>query len=126
MITEELATVRVTADEWPPDCSSPLGRDLRADCRRQFVRLSRSEMAYPMEPILEDISPEVATIDVATVLLAGELDQVDSSERHETKVLAYLPNAEFKIIKASGHLIPIDEPVQLAKDIASFTARLAG
>ena len=83
-------------------------------------------MAFPMKSILEDISSEVAKINVPTVLLAGELDQVDSLERHKTEVLAYLPNAEFKIIKGSGHLIPIDEPVQLAKEITSFTTRLAG
>jgi hypothetical protein len=45
-------------------------------------------MAYPMESILEDISAEVANINVPTVLLAGELDQVDSIERHKTEVLA--------------------------------------
>src|SRR5580704_10491597 len=39
-------------------------------------------MAYPMESILEDISAEVANIKVPTVLLAGELDLVDSIERH--------------------------------------------
>lgn len=77
-----------------------------------------------MESILEDISPDVVKINIPTVLLAGELDQVDSIERHQTEVLAYLPNAEFTIIKGSGHLI--DEPVQLAKEIASFTTRLAG
>jgi 3-oxoadipate enol-lactonase len=77
-------------------------------------------MAYPMESILEDISAEVANINIPTVLLAGELDQVDSIERHKTEVLAYLPSAEFKIIKGSGHLIPIDEPHELAKEIASF------
>jgi 3-oxoadipate enol-lactonase len=81
-------------------------------------------MAYPMQSILEDIPPEVAKINVPMVLLAGELDQVDSIERHETEVLAYLPNAEFKIIKGSGHLIPIDEPLQLAKEIASFARKL--
>jgi pimeloyl-ACP methyl ester carboxylesterase len=81
-------------------------------------------MAYPMESILEDISAEVANINVPTVLLAGELDQVDSIERHKTEVLAYLPNAEFKIIKGSGHLIPIDEPHELAKEIASFMGGL--
>ena len=48
-------------------------------------------MAYPTESILEDISPEVAKINVPTVLLAGELDQVDSIERHKTEVLAYMP-----------------------------------
>jgi pimeloyl-ACP methyl ester carboxylesterase len=52
-------------------------------------------MAYPLESILEDISSEVAKINVPTVLLAGELDQVDSIERHKTEVLAYIPNAEF-------------------------------
>src|ERR1700732_5013049 len=35
-------------------------------------------MAYPIESILEDISAEVANINVSTVLLAGELDLVDS------------------------------------------------
>ena len=81
-------------------------------------------MAYPMESILEDISAEVANIDVPTMLLAGELDQVDSIDRHKAEVLAYLPNAEFKIIKGSGHLIPIDEPHELAKEIASFMGGL--
>jgi pimeloyl-ACP methyl ester carboxylesterase len=81
-------------------------------------------MAFPMKSILEDISSEVAKINVPTVLLAGELDQVDSIERHKTEVLAYLPKAEFKIIKGSGHLIPIDEPLQLAKEIDSFVGTL--
>jgi pimeloyl-ACP methyl ester carboxylesterase len=81
-------------------------------------------MAFPMKSILEDISSEVAKINVPTVLLAGELDQVDSIERHKTEVLAYLPKTELKIIKGSGHLIPIDEPVQLAKEIAGFVETL--
>jgi pimeloyl-ACP methyl ester carboxylesterase len=75
-----------------------------------------------MESILEDISAEVANINVPTVLLAGELDQVDSIERHKTEVLAYLPNAEFKIIKGSGHLIPIDEPHELPKRLPALWA----
>ena len=82
-------------------------------------------MAYPMESIFEDISPEVTKINVPTVLLAGELDHVDSIERHKSEVLAHLPNAQLKIIKGSGHLIPIDEPLQLAKEIANFMGELA-
>ena len=81
-------------------------------------------MAFPMKSMLEDISSEVAKINVPTVLIAGELDQVDSIERHKTEVLAYIPKAEFKIINGSGHLIPIDEPTQLAKEIARFVGRL--
>jgi 3-oxoadipate enol-lactonase len=58
--------------------------------------------------------------------VACELDQVASIERHKPKVLPYLQNPEFKVIKGSGHLIPIDEPIQLAKEIASFATRLMG
>jgi hypothetical protein len=35
-----------------------------------------------------------------------------------------MPSAEFKIIKGSGHLLPIDEPHELAKEIASFMGGL--
>jgi pimeloyl-ACP methyl ester carboxylesterase len=44
--------------------------------------------------------------------------------RRCTGLRAYLPNAEFKIIKGSCHLIPIDEPHELAKEIASFMGGL--
>jgi pimeloyl-ACP methyl ester carboxylesterase len=81
-------------------------------------------MAYPMESILEDISPEVAKINVPTVLLAGELDQVDSIERHKPEVLTHIPNARFEIIKGSGHFIPIYEPEQLARRISAFVNSL--
>src|SRR5277367_6498246 len=42
-----------------------------------------ASMAYPMESLLENISAEVVNINAPTVLLAGELDQVDSIERHK-------------------------------------------
>jgi len=77
-------------------------------------------LAYPMASILEDISAEVSKISVPTLVLAGELDQLDSIEQHKREVVARIPNAQFEIIKGSGHLIPIDEPVQLAERIAVF------
>ena len=80
-------------------------------------------LAYPTSSILDDISAEVGRIDVPTLVLAGDLDQLDSVEQHKREVVSRIPNAEFAIIKGSGHLIPIDEPIQLAKQIASFVAR---
>ena len=118
-VLKAIGSGRLTARTPSPEILEQIVEDSLSGSRE-------ATMAYPMESILEDISAEVANINVPTVLLAGELDQVDSIERHKTEVLAYLPNAEFKIIKGSGHLIPIDEPVQLAKEIASFTMRLAG
>jgi len=118
-VLKTIGSGRLTARPPSPEVLERIVEDSMSGSRE-------ATMAYPMESILEDVSPEVASISVPTVLLAGEFDQVDSIERHKTEVLAYLPNAEFKIIKGSGHLIPIDEPVQLAKEIASFTTRLAG
>jgi pimeloyl-ACP methyl ester carboxylesterase len=83
-------------------------------------------LAYPTASILEDISSEVSKIDVPTLVLAGELDRLDSIEQHKREVVARIPNAQFAIVKGSGHLIPIDEPVQLAKEIAGFVTPLAG
>ncbi len=116
-VLKAIGSGRLTARPPSPEILEQIVEDSLSGSRE-------ATMAYPMESILEDISAEVANINVPTVLLAGELDQVDSIERHKTEVLAYLPNAEFKIIKGSGHLIPIDEPVQLAKEIASFATRL--
>ena len=118
-VLKTIASGRLTARPPAPEILEQIAEDSMSGSRE-------ATMAYPMESILEDISPEVAKINVPIILLAGELDQVDSIERHKTEVLAYLPNAEFKIVKGSGHLIPIDEPVQLAKEIASFTTRLTG
>ena len=39
--------------------------------------------------------------------------------------LVNIPNTKFKVVNGSGHLIPIDEPVQLANEIASFVGKLA-
>jgi pimeloyl-ACP methyl ester carboxylesterase len=81
-------------------------------------------LAYPTASILEDISSEISKISVPTLVLAGELDQVDSIDQHKHEVVARNPNARFAIIKGSGHLIPIDEPVQLANAIGQFVAAL--
>ncbi|HEY2471074.1 MAG TPA: alpha/beta hydrolase, partial [Terracidiphilus sp.] len=116
-VLKTIGSGRLTAHPPSPEILEQIVEDSLSGSRE-------ATLAYPMESILEDISPEVAKIIVPTVLLAGELDQVDSIERHKTEVLAYLPNAEFKVIKGSGHLIPIDEPVELAKEIANFAGKL--
>lgn len=83
-------------------------------------------LAYPTAALLEDISSEVSKINVPTLVLAGELDKLDSIEQHKREVVARIPNAQLCIIKGCGHLIPIDEPVQLAMEIASLVAALKG
>lgn len=85
----------------------------------------RATLAYPTLSILEDISSEVAKIAVPTLVLAGELDRLDSIEQHQTEVVARIPGARFKVVENSGHLMPIDEPQALAGEIAAFVSSLA-
>lgn len=73
----------------------------------------------------EDISSEVSKIAVPTLVLAGELDKLDSVEQHKREVVARISQAEFASVKSSGHLIPIDESTQLSKLIGSFVPRLS-
>lgn len=83
-----------------------------------------ARLAYPTAMILEDILAEVTKINVPTLVIAGELDHLDSVEQHKQEVVARIPNAQFTIIEGSGHLLPIDEPIQLAEEIARFAAPL--
>jgi pimeloyl-ACP methyl ester carboxylesterase len=81
-------------------------------------------LAYPTASILEDISEEVSHIAVPTLLVAGELDQLDSIEQHEREVIARIPGSMLTVIEGSGHLIPIDQPGRLADRILNFVSTL--
>jgi pimeloyl-ACP methyl ester carboxylesterase len=82
------------------------------------------KLTWPTYGILEDISTELRKISLPTLLLAGELDRLDSIEQHRREILTRIPNARLEIIHNSGHLVPIDEPVQLASAIAQFVEQL--
>jgi 3-oxoadipate enol-lactonase len=81
-------------------------------------------MAFPTSLIFEDISAAVSKINVPTLVLAGELDKVDSIEQHKREVVARISGARLEVIAGSGHLLPVDEPVQLAQHIARFVQTL--
>jgi pimeloyl-ACP methyl ester carboxylesterase len=113
-----LQTIRFLSARMPPP-----------EMKEQIVEDSMSgspeaTLAYPTASILEDISAEVPRINVPTLVLAGELDQLDPIEQHKREVAARIPFGQFEIIKGSGHLIPIDEPFKLAQHIADFVAEL--
>jgi len=86
----------------------------------------QAKRAWPTSAILEDISKEVPNIAVHTLVVAGELDRLDSVEQHRREVLGRIPGAAMEIVNGSGHLVPIDEPDQLASAIARFVTRLNG
>ena len=80
--------------------------------------------AWPLSAIREDIATEVGKINVPTVLLAGEKDNLDSIEQHKKEVLSRIPGARLRVVAQSGHLSPIEQPVTIADEIASFVRDL--
>lgn len=79
-----------------------------------------AKLAWPTSAIDEDISAEVSRISVPTLVLAGERDRLDSVAQHRREVIARISGARLEIIPQSGHLLPIDEPVQTARAIDLF------
>ncbi len=80
--------------------------------------------AWPTIGILEDISDAVLNIKVPTLVVAGGQDKLDSVEQHKREVIARISTSELVVLPESGHLIPIDEPVQLADAIRRFVSVL--
>jgi pimeloyl-ACP methyl ester carboxylesterase len=83
-----------------------------------------AKLAWPTSGILEDISSGISQIVVPTLVLAGEHDRLDSIEQHRREIIGRVPNARLEVIAGSGHLIPIDQPVKLARAINKFVMRL--
>ena len=84
-----------------------------------------AKLAWPTYAILEDILIETKKIDVPVLVIAGELDKIDPIERHQKEVVDNLSIAEMVVVKGSGHLLPVEAPVQVAKHIAEFVSKLA-
>jgi hypothetical protein len=59
-------------------------------------------MAFPMGSILEDISSEASKIRVPTLVLAGELDRLDSVDQHRHEVVARIQTHAWKSSKAAA------------------------
>lgn len=113
-----LQTIRfLSARMPPPEIVEQIVEDSMSGSRA-------ATLAYPTSSILEDISHEVPKIAVPTLVFAGELDQLDSIEQHKREVVARIANARLEIIPRSGHLIPIDEPEELAQRIDKFVSFL--
>jgi 3-oxoadipate enol-lactonase len=86
------------------------------------ARSSQAKLAWPTSSAYEDISGVVGRIAVPTLILAGDQDRQNPLEQHGREVLPRIQGASIKVIQNSGHLIPIDQPHQLAEEIRAFVA----
>jgi pimeloyl-ACP methyl ester carboxylesterase len=84
----------------------------------------QAKLAWPTSIAYEDISGAVGNIAVPTLILAGDQDRQDPLEQHQREVLPRIPGARLQVIYNCGHLIPIDQPHQLADAIQAFVSAL--
>lgn len=84
----------------------------------------QAKAAWPSSTSLEDITREVAAIDAPTLVIAGELDRVDSVEILKAELLPRIPHAVLHILPETGHLSPLESPRELARLIADFSDTL--
>ncbi len=75
---------------------------------------------WPLRGIAQDITSQAEKIDVPVLVIAGEHDQVEPASVLRRNLLPYLAHADFTVIPATGHLIPLEAPAELSKAITEF------
>jgi pimeloyl-ACP methyl ester carboxylesterase len=85
-----------------------------------FAGAPQAKLAWPTAAAYEDISVQVKSIAVPTLLVAGEHDRQDPLEQHRREILPRIPQAKLIVIPECGHLVPIDQPKLLADAIRVF------
>lgn len=101
------------------------GSVLAADIRDQVIDdilqgAAAAKCAWPATAIAEDVSANLADINVPVLIVGGENDKVDSVEMLRAVVLPSLPGAVLMTIPIVGHLLPLEAPGELAEQIVGF------
>jgi len=84
----------------------------------------QAKAAWPRSTSREDITAEVAAIEVPTLVIAGELDRVDPIETLRAEVLSRIPCSSLQELTGTGHLSPLESAVEVAEAIQSFVEGL--
>jgi pimeloyl-ACP methyl ester carboxylesterase len=84
----------------------------------------QAKLAWPNVAMLDDITSEVAAIQVPVLVISGDKDQVDPIETLQRELLPRIPSARLKTLPGVGHLSPLESPMQLAATIADFVDQL--
>ncbi|HUC18368.1 MAG TPA: alpha/beta hydrolase [Acetobacteraceae bacterium] len=85
-----------------------------------------AKLAWPRATSLEDITAEVRAIEVPTIVIAGELDRVDSPALLEAELLPRIPQAVMHVLAGTGHLSILESPDALVPIIERFCSSLEG
>ncbi|XBS71774.1 alpha/beta hydrolase [Acerihabitans sp. KWT182] len=79
-----------------------------------------AKIAWPKYTSQEDISRAVAGIVSPAVIIAGELDRVETVTVLKTELLPLIPHARLHVLPGTGHLSPLESPAEVAGIIREF------
>jgi pimeloyl-ACP methyl ester carboxylesterase len=68
----------------------------------------------------EDITELAKRIKVPTLAIASSQDVVETVNRVKTEVCRNIEGSSLVVIEKSGHLIPVEAPSELSKEIVRF------
>lgn len=103
----------------------PLSEALREQVIADSLRgAPQAKAAWPHSTSQEDITGDVAAINVPTLVIAGELDRVDPVTVLQAELLSRIPHAVLHELVGTGHLSPLESPAEIAALIRSFVDNL--
>lgn len=85
----------------------------------------QAKKAWPVSTSQEDISDSLSAIDVPTLVIACELDKIDSVEATKSELLSRIPHAVLHVVPGTGHLSPLESSADLVRLIDQFAAGLS-
>jgi pimeloyl-ACP methyl ester carboxylesterase len=83
-----------------------------------------AKRAWPTRIMPEDIRAEVGHINVPTLVLSGEKDQVDPTVRLRDELLPLISGARLQVLPRTGHLAMLEDPEAVARAIRDFAGGL--
>lgn len=84
----------------------------------------QAKAGWPNVAMREDITAAVASIEAPTLVISGELDQVDRVATLQAELLPRIPHAAMHVLPGTGHLSPLEAPAEVARLIAGFVAAI--
>jgi pimeloyl-ACP methyl ester carboxylesterase len=74
--------------------------------------------------MLEDIRSDARLINVPTLVLSGERDQVDPTSILREEVLPCISGSQLQLLSQTGHLPMLEAPGAVARAIRDFLLKL--
>lgn len=84
-----------------------------------------ARVEWPLRGITQDITGQAKRVEVPVLVVVGADDQVESPADTKEFLLPYLATSRLMVLPAVGHLVPLEAPGALAREIDAFVASLA-